>query len=105
MLKLTQTTVTTATMFGYPATGPVELLQNCKTWLAVNWEGEVEQVLVGPVDKIDRSWFQPSDKGGLGLFGVDAKGKVICGAVLYSEGKEKSFEVVATKSTQTHPWD
>ena len=97
-----------ATFNGMPIDGPVELLNNCKTFLSVNWEGQVEQVLTMPLEKIKANWFEPSDKGGLALFGVNEMGQVVCGMAFYKSGTHENpkahYEVVACKSTQTQPW-
>ena len=90
---------------GHKIVGDASLLSQCNTWLSVNWEGKVETVLTGPVDKLHTSWFEPSDKGGLGLFGVKGK-DVVCGLAFYDKGIDghnyPCYFVIAKKCCDTY---
>ena len=88
MLKINKVTKVevTATFRDKPIIGPVELLSDVVAFLEVDWEGRVTNYLPVPLDSLDKSWFDPSDKGGLGVFGLDKFGKVILGMAYYSKG-------------------
>ena len=105
-LEIKKTVMIQMTLNGVDVIGEGELLGKCRAWLSVNWEGEVEQLVRGQADKLHLSWFTPSDKGGLGLFGLDDQGNVVCGVAYYESGfedrKSPCFFVKAKKSTQCY---
>jgi hypothetical protein len=86
MLKVETKTEVLYTFNGKPVSGRPELLQLAVMFLAVSYEHNVERVFQCKLEEIDPSWLKPSDKGGLALFGVNAKGEVIFGAAMYDEG-------------------
>lgn len=60
-----------------PVDGNIELYNQCKGFLVLDWDGKVIKVLIEKV--VHPSWFESIDKGGIPLYGFNAKGDVICG--------------------------
>ena len=109
-LKITRTTKVevSASFRSKPIQGAVERLEQSVMFLIVNWEGEVMRVVSGDINQIHDSWFSPSDKAGLSIFGVNKEGKVVCGMAFYDYDdngtRNPHYEVVACEKVQTHPW-
>lgn len=99
-------TITVVKIKGIKVNGPTEVLRKCDKFIIVNWEGHATKIVNASMvlnGEMDLSWYEPCDKGGLSLFGVDKKGDVICGMALYLDRlNERCFEVVYRD--KANPW-
>lgn len=74
-------------------------------WICISWEGHAQRI----VKKSEMSatvisdWFQCSDKGGMGAFGVDSKGRVIVGCALVDAKDGKPAYLEAYPVTVANP--
>jgi hypothetical protein len=84
MLIETQTVVKDYKFNGLLILGKgIPFLNQVKGWLICNWEGHVTAY---SKDVPTHSQFEPTDKGGLSVFGLNAYGKVIVGMAYYKNG-------------------
>ena len=73
------------TFNGKQILGNPELLKEAVMFIAVGWEGRANKIINCNFEKLHTSWLESCDKGGLGAFGVNAKGEVVFGVVYYEE--------------------
>jgi hypothetical protein len=78
-------------------------------WLRVSWEGYAERIVAKGATTHDTA-FDPVDKSGFGMFGMDRHGKIILGMVKYA-GDEESKNAVeqvphyfCKKTNCANPW-
>jgi len=87
----------------------IELIPYVANWLRVSWEGYAERI-VSKKDATHDTAFDPVDKGGFGMFGLDKHGKIILGVVKYAgdgESKntvEQSPHYFCKKTNCANPW-
>lgn len=86
--------------------GATRLLKDCSKFILLNWEGQAMKILDAELvlgGKLHLSWYEPCDKGGLSLFGVNKDGDIICGMSLYLDNlNKKYFEVVSTNKANPY---
>lgn len=93
---LTKKAVVVTEFNNLPVTGDAaELLPEVVNWLSVNWEGHADSV-VSAKREFHSTAFDPVDKGGIGMFGLNKHGKIILGMVKY-DGDARSPEAVERK--------
>lgn len=98
--------IKTCKIKGIKVDGDIELLKKCKQFIMLNWEGHAHRIVNADVilnGDLHLSWYDPCDKGGLSLFGVDATGKVICGMAYFAH--EPEGPVILLRATEdTDAW-
>jgi hypothetical protein len=87
----------------------VDLLSDCKGFLSLDWEGNVERVLFKLPAKL--SWYECIDKGGIPLYGYNGAGNVICSLALIKKNEQdhygnvhKDSVVSVAKASRTDSW-
>lgn len=87
-------------LHGHPIIGDAEAIvqiKNLKQILHCNWNGNVEKVLpVTDLEKLHIDDFNPTDKGGCPLFGVDKNGDIIFG-ITFFKGHESENPLLPVK--------
>lgn len=87
----------------------VDLLNDCKGFLSLDWDGNVKTVLFKLPVKL--SWYECIDKGGIPLYGFNNAGNVNCSLALIKKGEQdhygnihKSDVVSIAKADRTDDW-
>lgn len=95
-----------------------EILKLAVGAIHIDWDYKTDKVWTKiSIDKIHESWFEPSDKGGLSVFGFNTKGEIIFGMALYEDNYDESVKTSLNASihgrhylffpinnTNPHPW-
>lgn len=94
LVSETQTVIKDYKFMGIPLIGDaMHLIDKAAGWLVCNWEGHV----IWYSKKVPvKDWFDPTDKGGLSVFGLDNNGKVMFGMVAYA-GDRNTDNPIASK--------
>ena len=100
-------TIPTYKIKGVRVDGDIGLLKRCKQFIMVNWQGRAHRVVKASVilnGELHLSWYDPCDKSGMSLFGVDKDGRVICGMAHFAN--ESDGPVILLSPTEdVDPWN
>ena len=105
-MEIETKTVSTCKIKGIKVDGNHALLKACKYFIMLDWNGyavrvvHAQRILSGD---FHLSYYNPCDKGGLSLFGVDVYDNVICG-MAYFENEPGGPVMFVSPATTANPW-